>query len=94
MGKYVDNVHGRQKVEYVHKAQQVMQTTREIKLKGGDTIPEGALVYIYSRRQGYNCVALKPAFYQPLKFKIVNHSDLEEITISEWIRILNDEGNP
>ena len=83
-------VHGRQKVNYVHKAKSIMKTTRQINLKGGDFIPKGAIVYIESRNQGYRCVCLQPAFFHKLKFRIRNHADLEEITIDEWIRILND----
>ena len=85
------DVHGRQKIDYKHKANQVMCVTRQIKLEGGDTIPEGALVYIESRNQGYNCVALKPAFHTKLRFRLVTESDLEEISVDAWIRILNDE---
>ena len=85
------NVHGRQRIDYTHKAKQVMRVTREIKLVGGDTIPEGALVYVESRNQGYNCLAVQPAFFPNLRFRLVNCSDLEEISVLEWIEILNPE---
>ena len=85
------DVHGRQKVNYVHKAKQVMRLTRKIEFEGGDTLPKGAIVYIESRNQGYNCIALKPAFFHKLRFRIRNHNDLEEITPDLWIKILNDE---
>ena len=85
------SVHGRQKINYTHKAKQIMRLTRQINFGGGDTLPEGAIVYIESRNQGYNCIALKPAFFPKLRFRILTCADLEEISPDLWIRILNSD---
>lgn len=62
----------------------------------GDAIPEGSIIQIHRRHQGYNFVVLQSTDKEAVGqvFRITEHDAFEEITTREWISILNTKESP
>ena len=84
------NMKHKRKFEYIWKVGDILKTTRDIILDS-DTIRKGSIVKIESRNQGYNCISLRPAYFNNLKFCVTDTSAFQEIGTHDWISILNDK---
>ena len=79
--------------EYIWKVGDILKTTRDITLGLDAVLPEGSIVKIFSRNQGYSCYVLQPEVFDGIwcsRVRIADHDALREIHNQEWISILND----
>ena len=82
-------VHDRKRFKYIWKVGDILKLKHDIKF-GADTLRKGTIIRIYSRNQGYRFNCLKPAYWGHNRWRITNPDAFEEITVREWIQILND----
>ena len=80
------------KYDYVWKVDSILRTIRPMIFQSGHAIPEGSIIRIYRRHQGYHFVVLQSTDKEAVghKFRVTEHDAFEEITTREWISILND----
>ena len=81
----------KRKFEYKWQVGNIMMLTKDVSFENS-TLPEGSIVKIYSRNQGYNCNVLRPTVFAGewcCRVRMTDHDALREISNQEWISILN-----
>lgn len=81
-----------EKYDYKWKVGDILITIRPMMFESGYFVPNGSLVKIYRRHQGYNFIVLSSTEKESVgqKFRVTEFDAFEEITTHEWISILGD----